>query len=137
MGFMWKIHHMLNHNTMFMKVVPVVKKTGLPILVRDLQEASTRRKTELVRNNFALFYEKNKEKFQKLRDMLDDEFSKKTLDNVVRFRIEGDRRLIKEVVVQPQYFLKNILTPQENEVFIDGGVRWRHSFKLYQRLCEG
>lgn len=53
--------------------------------------------------------------------MLRDDFSRRILDNVIEYRKTGQRKLLTEVLVLPQYFQKDILKPEEKEVLIDGG----------------
>ena len=57
-----------------------------------------------------------------LREMLADERSRYTLDKLLAFRRTSDRSLLKDIVIQPQYFQKDIFSPVEDEVFVDGGA---------------
>ena len=62
---------------------------------------------------------------ERVREILNDEYSKKTLDNLINYRLTNDTRLIREVFVDEhkQYFPgEDILKPSCDEVFLDVGA---------------
>ena len=68
------------------------------------------------------FYEEHRQELQRLRDMLEDDLSRTTLDRVQQYRQTGDANALKGVVGQIQYFQPDIFGPAEDEVFVDGGA---------------
>ena len=71
---------------------------------------------------FQKFYEQKKEELGKVYDMLEDDFSRDTLKGLLNYRRTGKASYLKGLVVRPQYFQKDILSPVEDEVFVDGGA---------------
>ena len=71
---------------------------------------------------FWAFYNQHEQEFRRVSEMLEDDFSRYTLEKVLQFRKTFDRSILKDVNVQPQYFQKDILSPAEDEVFVDGGA---------------
>lgn len=121
MIFMTKIRTFMEHNLFLAQLVPQIQKSGVPRLIRDICEPFQRNKGKADREAFSALYQENRDKFDRVRRLLEDDLSRKTFDNVIRYRLAGGRRLLKQVLVQPQYFQKDIFTPRENEVFVDGG----------------
>ena len=63
----------------------------------------------------------NKKKWQKLYDALEDQESKKTLIDILKYKITGDPRQLKEYEFRPeQQYFEDFLN-LSNETFIDGG----------------
>ena len=85
------------------------------------EEASKRNHQNNMGALFAPFYEQHKADFQKVRNLLADDFSKETYDAVLQYRLDYDLSALKPYVVQPQYFPKDIIKSVENEIFLDGG----------------
>ena len=71
---------------------------------------------------FTQYYDLHKQDFSKLFEMLEDDFSRHTLERVLAVWISRDTSQLKDVYVQPQYFQKDIFTPVNDEVFVDGGA---------------
>lgn len=81
---------------------------------------------------FRAYYPVHEEEFNQLAEMLEDDFSRKTLRTIVKYRMREvtpesmkgtyARKALKGICVKPQYFQKDILQPVEDEVFIDGGA---------------
>ena len=67
-------------------------------------------------------YELHRTEFQKLYELLEDDFSRRTLHNVIEYRLTGRTNLLRDIVVSPQYFVPDIIGPLKDEVFIDGGA---------------
>lgn len=71
------------------------------------------------------YYESHRESFQLVRDNLEDEFSKKSLDAYLEVKIKRYVDPILPYVVLPQYFFKSAPWAgggyNRNEVLIDGG----------------
>lgn len=66
-------------------------------------------------------YEMHKSDFDQLASMLEDDFSRKTLQTVIRYRLSPNTKILLPIVKGAQYFPRSILRKMENEVFIDGG----------------
>jgi len=62
-----------------------------------------------------------KEKLLALRGILEDEKSKEILDKIV-YKRENEISDYSDICESDQYFCKDIIKPDENEVFIDGGA---------------
>ena len=67
-------------------------------------------------------YELHRAEFQKLYELLEDDFSRRTLHNVIEYRLTARTNLLRDIVVSPQYFCPGIIGPLKEEVFIDGGA---------------
>ena len=67
-------------------------------------------------------YELHRTEFQKLYELLEDDFSRRTLRNVIKYRLTARTSLLRGIVVSPQYFVPDIIGPLKEEVFIDGGA---------------
>ncbi|NWF49025.1 MAG: FkbM family methyltransferase [Ignavibacteriaceae bacterium] len=66
--------------------------------------------------------EKNKEKWNNIYEKLCDEESKKTLNDILSFRLTGDYRMMKDysVRLKEQYFEK-FISIKKGDIFIDAG----------------
>lgn len=71
---------------------------------------------------FTSFYQENKERFDMLEEMLEDDFSRETLKAVIRYRSSPKYGMLRDVAVNHQYFVDDIFDPMDDEVFIDGGA---------------
>ncbi len=69
---------------------------------------------------FGEFYEKNKPVFDKLREELCDESSKRTLDDFIDQKLTGEYR--KPFSNKPAYFDDEVMSFSEGEVFVDCGA---------------
>lgn len=81
------------------------------------------RRANETREEFQTCYEAHRDEFVQLAEMLEDDFSRKTLQTVIKYRLtpNPDRRILRPVIAKPQYFLRDIVKPVANEVFVDGG----------------
>ena len=66
--------------------------------------------------------ELHSQELTKLSDMLEDDFSRHTLERVLEFWKTWDMHVLKDILVEPQYFQKDIFGPVKDEVFLDGGA---------------
>ena len=71
---------------------------------------------------FQQFCDQHQAEFQGLSELLEDDFSRKTLERMIAYRKTLDIALLKGIVVRPQYFQKDIFGPVEDEVFVHGGA---------------
>lgn len=117
-----KIRAIMQHNRILRVVEVLMRKGGCVHFLHTIQ-ANKRRKMLMGRENeFSLFFDNHKEEFERLYDVLEDEMSRRTLDAVIHYRKTYDIRSLKNIIISPQYFIKDILPPCEDEVFIDGGA---------------
>lgn len=116
------IKHMLEHHSLLRNLVPLCRKLGVVHLLHIVKGSFERQRNVQKREEFQNFCRLHKKEFQKLYDMLEDDFSKKTLRRVIEYRITGRTKALRGVVTKPQYFPADIMKPAENEVFIDGGA---------------
>ena len=54
--------------------------------------------------------------------MLEDDFSRETLQRILDFRKNWKIKVLRPIIVNPQYFPKDIVECTEKEVLIDGGA---------------
>ena len=80
--------------------------------------------------------EKEKELY-KLYKKLEDNLSKKTLENVLKGRISGNLQFFQEVFVQEQYFPKDIIKLGSEEVFCDVGAFNGDTTKEFLEVTKG
>lgn len=73
-------------------------------------------------SNYRTWLMENKTEFEKLYNTLQDDFSKRTLENVLQGRISGELKFFREIYVPNQYFAKDIIQLGEKEIFVDVGA---------------
>lgn len=71
---------------------------------------------------YRLYLRENEVALVKFYDMLEDDFSKKTFENVLKGRISGQLQYFKEVYVDDQYFPDDIIRLDKEDVFVDVGA---------------
>lgn len=94
------------------------------------------------------------EKLSEVYDMLEDDLSKKTFENILKYRFSGERVYLSEVLKENQYYQTDIFSFSDDEVMIDGGAaqgdsalefikfssnkyRKIYSFEANQNYCRG
>ncbi len=65
---------------------------------------------------------KNKYKLEKLLNILADHKSKEVLKNIINYHFTRNLDFIRKIAENNQYFVKDIIKLNKNEVFIDGGA---------------
>lgn len=68
------------------------------------------------------FVTKNASRFQKIHSLLADEISKKTFENIIKFKLSGDINLLFECEVHRDEPYENLLNLSKNEHFLDLGA---------------
>lgn len=116
-----KIKYVMEHSC-FYGIVIVMRKLGIIHFLHILNEKITRGKTKEEGKKFQKFYEQHEREFKKLSEMLEDDFSRYTLEKVIEYRKTHKICVLKDIIVQPQYFQKDIFDFGKDEVFIDGGA---------------
>ena len=116
-----RIKSFLDHHTGLDKLDPLMRKLGVVHFLHILDEKVNWNRKAEDRAKFQLFFEQHFAEYQRLSDMLEDDFSRETLERVLEYRKMGRSKVLKEITVEPQYFQKDIFAPVENEVFVDGG----------------
>lgn len=129
-----KIRSQLEHSEVGRKWGGALRRCGAVHLLHTLQYAKRRRRGEY--KHFVEFYEQHKKDFQEAYKILEDDLSRRTYKNVVRFRKTYKMKYINAVNIKPQYFLKDIVPPCENEVFIDGGAYIGDTASEFLRLYQ-
>lgn len=61
------------------------------------------------------------ERICKAYKLLDDEESKRTFCNILKYRVSGDTEELKKCVTYPQYFREEFFTFTDKEIFVDAG----------------
>ena len=75
--------------------------------------------------------------FMKLYDKLGDDFSRRTLENVLKGRISAQLKYFREVYVENQYFAQDIITLGDHEVFVDIGAYIGDTVEEIVRITGG
>ncbi len=122
-----RIRLFMEGNEHLRKLVPVIQNTGVMRYRKEylVQKKIAKRYMDQAlaqREGIETCYKTHRAEFKKLSKMLEDDFSRKTLRTIIKYRITLRWQLLRKIVVQPQYFVKDILLPMEGEVFIDGGA---------------
>ena len=112
----------MEHNAVGRSAIRVLRGIGAVHVLHTVKAGKARKKFMNQKNSFAKFYDINKAEFDRVYDILEDEISRKTYKAIIDFRQTYDIKLLNRVYEKKQYFLKEILPPKENEVFIDGGA---------------
>lgn len=132
-----KIRTMIEKNPALNPIADVLRRMGFVHVLHTFQADREKKKLNGAQNDFSRFVSEHEAEFQKVYEILDDSFSKKTYQAVVEYRKTFDIRLLNPVVVQPQYFLKDILPPEETEIFVDGGAYIGDSSRRFLRKYKG
>ena len=77
------------------------------------------------------------EKIAKVYDILEDDFSKKSYENILKYRFSGENKYLSEIVTENQYFQNDIFGFTDNEVMIDGGAAQGDTAIKFIKLCGG
>ena len=117
-----KIKYALEHSSVFKGLVPVARKLGIVHFLHVMYEKTEGQETADKKEAFQRFYESHIEEFAKLKEILEDDFSRLTLEKVLEYRRTRKMSSLKGIITQPQYFQKDIFSPMKDEVFIDGGA---------------
>lgn len=120
-----KIKDILQKNRYGRMVEGLLRQSGAVHFLHTVQMNRRRKKMKLLGgvNEFAIYYEINKRFFDEVFSLLEDDYSKKTFQAVINYRLTYEIREINPFVVIPQYFLKDILKPRiDYESFVDGGA---------------
>ncbi len=118
-----KLRSKMEKNEASYLVVRFLRKSGVVHLFHMIQSEYKMKKLRGgAKPDFCSFYQTNKEKFYKLMNLLEDDFSKDTLQAVIKYRCTLNIHCLDSVYIATQYFLKDILPPTEGEGFVDGGA---------------
>ena len=142
-----KIRSVMEHNSFLQMVIPAARRLGIVHFLHAMTEKVEQQRDNTKREEFQIFYEMHKQEFDRLAQLLEDDFSRLTLEKVLEYRKTRRLRTLKGIVVDRQYFQKSIFGPVENEVFIDGGAyvgdtiqRFTKNFQtggVQKNLCMG
>lgn len=117
-----RIKYIMEHHSFFRKVVPICRKVGLVHFLHRIKSDFDRIGNRDKRKEFQDFYEEHKNDFERLSKMLEDDFSRETLQRILDFRKNWKIKVLRPIIVNPQYFPKDIFECTEKEVLIDGGA---------------
>ena len=110
-----EIRRMMEKNRLLSKLVPIIYTPRL----REMRSVWLMNREKPA---FLSFYQANRKRFDALEEMLEDDLSRETLRAVIRYRSCPKRDMLKTVAVGHQYFVNDIFSPMDDEVFIDGGA---------------
>ncbi|MDF2511039.1 MAG: hypothetical protein K0S04_905 [Herbinix sp.] len=77
------------------------------------------------------------EKLGKTYELLEDDLSKKTFENTLKYRFCGETGYLTEVLQKDQYCPTDIFSFSDEEVIIDGGAAQGDSLSRFIELCNG
>lgn len=106
-----------SHTSWMHWVYPAMVGSGILAMLQRIRYKKAGKSEE-----FMLFCQQHETQLEELRYILADDMSRRTLDGLLAYRKTNDIQNLKDLVVQPQYFQKDILSPDANEVFVDGGA---------------
>ena len=125
-----QIKHIMENNPFLKNWIPVVQLTGIMEYRRHFMSlirnpgtylSQVKKKANETSAQFRACYEAHKCDFDQMASMLEDDFSRRTLQTVIRYRLSPNTKMLLPIVNGAQYFPRSILRKVENEVFIDGG----------------
>ena len=70
-------------------------------------------------------------------NLLEDEISRTTFKNILKYRASGKTKFLKEVCVYPQYFMQDIFTFTDHEVYVDAGAAQGDSILNFMDVVQG
>ena len=124
-----KIRALMEKNKYLKKTIPYFRETKIVRYMLQSRNSRGYRSKAIQganekREAFRACYEAHRDEFARVAKMLEDDFSRKTQQAVITYHLtpNPDRKILKPVIVHPQYFPRDILKPVANEVFIDGGI---------------
>ena len=68
------------------------------------------------------FYNKNKDKFDRSRELLADDLSVKVFDNVIKYKLTGKINYLKEIETSHDEQWDTVLSPNKYEICVDAGA---------------
>lgn len=116
------IKYILEHNSYLTWMVSVCRKLGIIHFLHIVRGNFERIANANSRKEFQEFYENHKEEFVHLFELLEDDFSRETLYQVLEFRKTWKMKALNSVIVEPQYFQSDIFEYTDQEILIDGGA---------------
>ena len=124
-----KLNRLCKHNEFLAKVLTparvVWRKLGIGRYLTRIVNENDPQYQQIMRTRreeHQSFYALHEQQIGRVAEMLEDDFSRQTLDRVMEYRRTGDVSALKSVCVQNQYFQTDIFGPVKDEVFVDGGA---------------
>lgn len=68
------------------------------------------------------FYTEHKESFDKARALLADDLSRSVFDNVIKYKLTGKIKYLKEIETTPNEAWNNVLSPHNYRICVDAGA---------------
>lgn len=130
------VYHVLRQNKITFKAIIRLKEWGVNRRIKDMIGLNSKgmcSKSEM--KEATAFIRKNNDRIDRMLHMLADDKSRKVWKSVMLCRAKG-RPLTKSLWSDhDQYFVKDIVKIGRDEVFVDGGICWRHNTASFE-LCE-
>lgn len=121
MKFTVKIRTFLERHKLTRDVVPYLRRTFIVRMIHTYEGHYGKEKNSQDIQDFLLCYKNNKEEFEKVYNILEDDKSRETYKAIIKFRETYNYKTIKNIRYYPQYFVKEIFD-YKDEVFVDGGA---------------
>ena len=117
-------------------IYTVAKKVGIVDMLYWINAKYGRTDGEKIAA-FKQMYEQHKDDIRRVSEMLEDDLSRRTLEKVLEFRMTWDPSVYKGVWDPHQYFVKDIILPVKDEVFVDGGAYVGDTITEFLKFCGG
>lgn len=116
------------------RLVSVIRRSKIWNSIKDHRALTKANET---REKFAVCYNSHKSMFEAVASILEDEFSRQTLQTVISYRLSPSKEKLQAIVVSPMYFQREILSPVKDEVFVDGGAYTGDTIIGLEEFCRG
>ena len=117
-------------------IYTLAKKLGIVDTLLKMVNDNISRAEEW-RAAFKQMYEQHKDDIRRVSEMLEDDFSRYTLEKLVECHLTQDMDAVKDIQTPHQYFQKDIISPVKDEVFVDGGAYTGDTIKEFLKFCGG
>ncbi|MCI8900406.1 MAG: FkbM family methyltransferase [Lachnospiraceae bacterium] len=139
---LWHIILMLKRTQLGTRLVALIYASGIVRLWNHLLYECDRNKPTLEMKRSRRFFKQNKMRVHRVENLLEDEESKRVFRQCILYRITHDWRVRPKYSRRDQYFPKDIISLNPEEVFIDCGAYngdtiqsfLKYSHKKYKRI---
>lgn len=121
-GYLWKIMQTMNKNSFLKFFVKLLYSSGIIYVYNAILYRHDVNHPTLQMLESKNYFEQNKERIEKNSTQFGDDLSKMIYNNIIKYRITHDSKIRGRYSRKDQYFPKDLIRIQENEVFVDCGA---------------